>query len=104
MGVSSALSGEPSFPNTVENVQRALEVIEVSMEPEFLALERDWNSVAQSAHPTSIFLRHEWFVAAWAWKKMSAHLHILVARQGPSVVGVLPLIRRSNPSSRVVEY
>ena len=35
---------------------------------------------------------------------MSAHLHILVARRGSHVVGVLPLIRRSDTSSRIVEY
>src|SRR5439155_24911928 len=103
MGVFSTLRGDPPFPNTIENVQRALDVVEVSVESEFLALERDWNIVAQVSQHRSIFLRHEWFVAAWAWKKMSARLHILVARRGPCAVRVLPLIHRSNPASRVVE-
>ena len=103
-GDSSTLKNDPPYPSASGDVLRTLEVVEVCQESDFLALEQDWNVVARGSRPASVFLRHEWFAAAWAWRKTSAQLHILVARQGAHVVGVLPLIRRSDTSPRLVEY
>jgi CelD/BcsL family acetyltransferase involved in cellulose biosynthesis len=46
----------------------------------------------------NVFLRHEWFSAAWAWQRSQADLYILCAYAGPRLVGVLPLIQARDTS------
>ena len=41
----------------------------------------------------SPFLTHEWFDAAWQWRKQDAQLHVLCCMRGQDLVGVLPLLR-----------
>ena len=74
--------------------QTTLRVSIVDTETEFRALREDWNPLVIQASG-SVFLRHEWFEAAWAWRKEDSSLYILLARQGNKVVGILPLIHRS---------
>jgi CelD/BcsL family acetyltransferase involved in cellulose biosynthesis len=40
-----------------------------------------------------VFHRHEWFSAAWAWRRLDSRLSLLVAWEKGKVVGILPLIR-----------
>jgi CelD/BcsL family acetyltransferase involved in cellulose biosynthesis len=77
-----------------------LEVVPITAEPEFLSLENVWNDVARVTRPRSVFLRHEWFASAWAWRRAHAELHILVARRADVTVGILPLIRPTRARSR----
>ena len=69
----------------------------IETETEFGALQRTWNELAARAEHPSIFLRHEWFSAAWAWRKADAQLHILTATDGPDVIGIMPLVRSVGP-------
>jgi CelD/BcsL family acetyltransferase involved in cellulose biosynthesis len=59
----------------------------------FYALRNDWDDFARSSKPASVFLRHAWFAAAWAWRQHDADLRILVAREGDAIFAILPLIR-----------
>lgn len=63
-------------------------------EAAFQALAQPWNELVKQCGG-SVFLHHEWFDAAWAWRKESAQLFIMVARAGKQVVGILPLIQTS---------
>ena len=69
-----------------------LSVSVIDTEQAFRALADDWNQLAIRCN-SSVFLRHEWFDAAWAWRQADAHLQIYVARQANQLVGILPLVR-----------
>jgi len=69
----------------------------------FAALRDAWDGLACRAEPPSVFLRHAWFAAAWAWRRDDAELRILVAREGDAIAAILPLIRlRGNGTRRRV--
>jgi CelD/BcsL family acetyltransferase involved in cellulose biosynthesis len=64
----------------------------IETEKEFRELAERWNGlVKQSAG--SVFLKHEWFDAAWAWRKEDSSLFLLLAWRGQELLGILPLIR-----------
>lgn len=69
-----------------------LQVVVVTSDAEFAALEHAWNAVARHTVTPSVFLSHKWCNAAWAWRRLDSTLHILAARDGERVVGVLLLI------------
>ena len=80
----------------------------ISDETRFQALRDDWNTLATQASRDSVFLRHEWFDAAWQWRKADSTLHILCVRQGERLIGIFPLMdresRRYGALVRVVEF
>lgn len=76
----------------------AVEIIE--SESDFLALEYRWNALAQRTVQPSVFLTHEWFRAAWAWRRLDADLRILVVRDGDVIVGILPLVSPRCPAGQ----
>ena len=67
----------------------------------FAALEGSWNAAVGRAATPSIFLRHEWFAAAWAWRQSDAALALLTARADDRLAGILPLIRLASPRKRM---
>ncbi len=73
---------------------RGLSVREISDYDAFLALREDWNALAGSR---SVFLRHEWFDAAWQWRRLEegTRLLILGVYRGDRLAGALPLVRRT---------
>ncbi|HEV2008725.1 MAG TPA: GNAT family N-acetyltransferase [Burkholderiales bacterium] len=76
-----------------------LQVMVVTSDAQFAALEHAWNAVARHTVTPSVFLSHEWFTAAWAWRRLDSTLHTLAARDGERVVGLLPLISVQQPAS-----
>jgi CelD/BcsL family acetyltransferase involved in cellulose biosynthesis len=72
---------------------RGLSVREIGHYDAFLALRDDWNALAGGR---SVFLRHEWFDAAWQWRRLEegTRLLILGAYRGERLAGALPLVRR----------
>ena len=71
----------------------AYRVVEVVDESTFGSLESEWNETAGRARNPSVFLTHEWFAAAWAWRRETASLALLVARHDSREAAVLPLVR-----------
>ena len=69
-----------------------LRVISIETEEQFLHLRDEWNRLARSRRNRSVFFLHEWFHAAWDWRKHDSTLLILCAYAGDALVGVLPLI------------
>lgn len=76
--------------DAVSTTQLSVSVIDT--EQAFRALADDWNQLTTRCNG-AVFLRHEWFDAAWAWRRADAHLQIYVARQAGLLVGILPLVR-----------
>lgn len=66
----------------------------------FAALRDAWDALALRARAPSVFLRHAWFAAAWAWRRDDAELRILVLRDGDAVAAILPLIRLRGSGGR----
>jgi CelD/BcsL family acetyltransferase involved in cellulose biosynthesis len=58
-------------------------------------LSSSWNKLADSAHIDSVFLRYEWFDAAWQWTKQESELFILAAYANETMIGICPLIKRN---------
>ena len=58
----------------------------------FRQLVQQWNALADAAGG-SVFLQHEWFDAAWAWRKTDSSLFILLAWRGDRLIGILPLLK-----------
>lgn len=71
----------------------SLRIASVESDAQFARLREPWNALAQRQVDRSIFLHHEWFDAAWAWRKHDAKLLILCAYAGTELVGVLPLVQ-----------
>jgi CelD/BcsL family acetyltransferase involved in cellulose biosynthesis len=64
----------------------------VSSEAEFAALRSQWNSVAASCVGATPFLTHEWFDAAWQWRRQTARLNLLCFFAGQRLAAILPLV------------
>lgn len=72
-----------------------MDVSRIDNEPGFQALARGWNHLAELTLPDSVFLRHEWFDAAWQWLKQDSEMAILCVSRHQSLLGICPLILRS---------
>lgn len=73
----------------------------VEGEAEFHTLRAEWNALADAAPRRHVFLHHEWFDAAWAWRKSDARLAILSVRKHDQLVGIAPLILESTRLARL---
>lgn len=70
----------------------AIEVRCLTEEKDFLALESDWNRVAEGCSSLSVFQTHTW-QRTW-WKHYGkGSVHTLVAYAGPRLVAILPLYK-----------
>ena len=69
-----------------------LDIFRVDNYSGFLQLREQWNELVANR---SVFLRHEWFDAAWQWRRLdeTVQLAILCAYRGTNLVGVCPLIQ-----------
>lgn len=96
-------SSEPSRKGSGVEVagSHALHVSTVTSAADFVALEERWNALASRSVPSSVFHRHEWYNAAWAWRQLNSTLTVLVAECDGTLVGILPLIRSEQGRDRV---
>jgi CelD/BcsL family acetyltransferase involved in cellulose biosynthesis len=62
---------------------------------DFLALEPDWTELCRRSHCDSFFLSHEWFRCCWVGQQSGMHPLVLVAFEGPRIVGIAPLLRQT---------
>jgi CelD/BcsL family acetyltransferase involved in cellulose biosynthesis len=92
-----------------DNQTTHLRALWVRDEEAFLDLREDWNRLAAASPARSVFLRHEWFDAAWQWRKSDCELRLLCVHDGDGVLrGLCPLVRwvRNTPlpGTRVLEF
>lgn len=71
----------------------------MTSEADFLAARDAWNRLADDVTDASVFLRHEWFEAAWQWVRKEAELHLVAVWSDEQLVGVAPLIQVQRPGS-----
>jgi len=58
----------------------------------FLELEADWNDLCVRSGARSFFLSHDWFRCCWLTLARDARPMVLVAREGTTVTGIVPLM------------
>jgi CelD/BcsL family acetyltransferase involved in cellulose biosynthesis len=87
----------PSSPSSLSPAERqgssALDVGTITTDAEFASLKDDWNRIATNTAGSSLFLSHEWFDAAWAWRRLDAALELMVVRRAGQLIGILPAVR-----------
>lgn len=71
------------------------EVAWVKSEPAFMALRQAWNRLASHSEG-GVFMRHEWFNAAWQWRRADSCLAILTVKLDGAIIGIAPLISRTS--------
>jgi len=65
----------------------------ITEETGFLAQREAWNRLVSGAGGRSVFLRHEWFDAAWQWRKHDGcSLRIGSFLRGGALIGICPLL------------
>jgi CelD/BcsL family acetyltransferase involved in cellulose biosynthesis len=71
----------------------SLRVKLITNQSEFEKLSADWNELADKTMAHSLFLRHEWFYAAWQWRKNDCSLNILCTyNDNNELIGICPFI------------
>lgn len=68
-----------------------LAVVEISDYSRFVALKDDWNAILSGRSRPSVFLRHEWFDAAWQWCGQSSNISLLCCYRDTELVAVAPM-------------
>lgn len=79
--------------------------VEIWRDPDdFQALAQTWNALAELADPDNVFLRHEWFMAAWQWLRNETTLRLLGFRRDDRLVGIVPLMLHKTRGVRVLSF
>ncbi len=73
---------------------------------QFAELRTDWNALALRQEHTSVFLTHEWFDAAWQWRRQTAQLFLLCLCRDGQLAAIMPLVRERNDghAGRILEF
>jgi CelD/BcsL family acetyltransferase involved in cellulose biosynthesis len=74
-------------------LNNVVKISSVINEAQFLSLQDQWNSLADECETDSVFLRHEWFDAAWQWLKRDNKLLILSVVRNDEPIGFWPLVK-----------
>jgi CelD/BcsL family acetyltransferase involved in cellulose biosynthesis len=88
---SRGLSVESAQPQAASPAAPAVSVELASSDDEFAALAPAWNRLHDEAEAASVFNSWAWLYEWWRTYGAGRHLRLLVARQGGTIVGVLPL-------------
>lgn len=74
----------------------------ITDEAEFLALREPWNRLVPAARGRDLFLRHEWFDAAWQWRKDErCALRIALVSRGAQLIAICPLVLQATQHGRL---
>ena len=85
------MMGTPSVPAPGSDSRLHVRIIVGT--DEFDALRGDWNAIVENQDRASVFLSHQWFDAAWQWRRETAQLFIIGVFRGERLTAVLPLVR-----------
>jgi CelD/BcsL family acetyltransferase involved in cellulose biosynthesis len=69
---------------------------------EFLNLRGEWNALLESSISDCVFLTHEWLSAWWKHMADGRRLSILTARDGGTLIGILPVAERGAQLARMM--
>ena len=82
-------------------LKKDIKVKTVTSDAEFAQLRARWNSLADASQTGTVFLRHEWFDAAWQWLKNEHELLILSVTRAGESIGLWPLVRRRKKQRKI---
>lgn len=83
----------PPAAETADTRNGNFELRALTRPEEFAALRADWNALLQGERRDEVFLTHEWFDAAWQWRRDTADLFLLCLYRAGKLTAVLPLVR-----------
>jgi hypothetical protein len=66
---------------------------------EFDSISAEWDALVPLTHRGGVFLESDWMRSAWAWRALSARLHVVRVARGSEVIGFVPLVETA--ASRV---
>ena len=89
-----------SSPRSVSSSTATVDVLRITEDAGFTTLRETWNRIATESPTASIFLTHEWFDSAWAWRRLDSALDLMVVRTPSQVIGILPTIRGKTATRR----
>jgi len=67
----------------------------------FAALREQWNALADVSETGTVFLRHEWFDAAWQWLANDCERLILLVSRADRLIGIWPLVTRRRTQRKI---
>lgn len=73
----------------VEEDQKS-SVSEVREYPQFVGLKEEWNGLLVKRSRPSIFLKHEWFDAAWQWCQHTSAMRLLCVSRDRNLIAIAP--------------
>jgi len=82
-------------------LENDINVTAVTDEAGFAALREQWNALADVAETGTVFLRHEWFDAAWQWLAGDCERLILLVTRADRLVGIWPLVIRQKTQRKI---
>lgn len=82
------LAGQPAELNVVRDYDS------------FLTLREEWEALASRLAQPSVFLRHAWADAAWAWRGQEGEPLVAVARREGKIIGIAPLLLQKAPPGK----
>lgn len=92
-------SDRRAVPGPETNGRGPTSVEVIALDEAFAALAVQWSGLAKTDTPFGVFLSHEWFSAAWAWRRLDSDLMVLAVRDGDLLIGLLPLVRSRSGKS-----
>ena len=84
-------AGDPGTGSHLREQAASLSVREITDAADFRALQRDWNILQDQAERPSVFLRHEWFDAAWLWQESGTQPLILTWYRAGHLTGAVAM-------------
>ena len=73
--------------------ENKFEIREIANYKSFLAMRESWNSILLGNSRHTVFLTHEWFDAAWQWRKSTDEICMLCTYSDSALASVFPLVR-----------
>ncbi len=73
--------------------QSDVSVTVVTSDAGFAELGERWNTLADVSETGTVFLRHEWFDAAWGWLADTHERFVLLVERGGEALGIWPLMK-----------
>lgn len=92
------ISHRPGMDQTNAPVSSHQLSVRYIRDPEGLrSLREPWNSLADRQADPSVFYRHEWFDAAFGWRRRDSELFLITVFDGDELLGLCPLVRTERP-------
>lgn len=94
LGTRYYIHARSIMPYQMKPSEHHLSLTRITDEQHFHALKAEWNRLCAESPSNSVFLRHEWFDAAWQWAGREHRLNLLCVYRSGLLIGICPLMLR----------